>query len=586
DGAMNAGQPAWTTCSSPHTVNGLTPAEHVLQVRAVDLAGNVDNPSAPDVNDPSDGVPAAYVWTVGAAPVKKTVFCGQKITQSIVVNNSLGDCLGHGLIVGADKITIDLNGKTIDGKSIGAAILNNGYDSVTVKNGILTDFDYGVMLNNGAKLNIVEGVTAELNQEAAISLGHGTFPEDPTLAPSDPVPGFQSGVDDTILRSNTLVSNTRGVWILNGAKNNVVRGNLIGASSDEAVWIERAGSNLVEGNDIQVSSHAGVLLEGAIDNAVRDNSIVDVGVGVLVGATTQGTTGIESTGNLVEGNLISDSAGPALEIDTSSQNELIDNVGTLTNAYAIELYRANDNIIRGNEVSGNKGGVSLRESVGNTIESNDASDSDSTGITLESQSFSNVLLNNVSSNNVGGGIYIGDETPAGQGTLVQGNTTNSNKGEGIKASKPSHIFKDNVAFDNDSWGIHVGDPSNGKANIDGGGNVAQGNKGPLGVDLKPQQCYNITCLGGPGGGDQIAPNTSLLETPLDPSAESVAVFRFTGADNASPVTFECRFESTLESAWQPCASPKTYTNLVNDTYTFEVRAIDFSGNRDPTAASY
>ncbi|HEV2950708.1 MAG TPA: right-handed parallel beta-helix repeat-containing protein, partial [Actinomycetota bacterium] len=163
DGAMDAGQPAWTTCSSPHTVHGLTPAEHVLQVRAVDLAGNVDdvngnvdNPSAPDVNDPSDGVPAAYVWTVGAAPVTRTVFCGQKVTQSIVVNNNLGDCLGHGLIVGANGITIDLNGKSIDGKSIGAAILNNGFDSVTIKNGRLMDFDYGVMLNNGAKLNIVE----------------------------------------------------------------------------------------------------------------------------------------------------------------------------------------------------------------------------------------------------------------------------------------------------------------------------------------------------------------------------------------------------------------------------------------------
>ena len=193
-----------------------------------------------------------------------------------------------------------------------------------------------------------------------------------------------------------------------------------------------------------------------------------------------------------------------------------------------------------------------------------------------------MLLNNVSNNNDGGGIYIGDETPAGQGTLVQGNTTNSNKEAGIKASKPAHIFKDNVAFDNDSWGIYVGDPSNGRANIDGGGNVAQGNLGPLGIDLKPQQCYNITCIDGPGGGDQIAPNTNILETPLDPSTESVAVFRFTGADNASPVTFECRFESTLEADWQPCTSPKTYNNLVNDTYTFEVRAVDFSGNADPT----
>src|SRR5918992_516478 len=261
DGAMDAGQPAWTTCSSPHVVNGLTPAKHVLQIRAVDLAGNVDdvngnvdNPSAPDALDPADGVPAAYTWTVGATPVKKTVFCGQKITQSIIVNNNLGDCLGHGLIVGADGITIDLNGKTIDGKAMGAAILNNGYDSVTIKNGHLTDFDYGVMLNAGARLNIVEGVTADLNQEAAIGLGHSTFPEDPNLAPSEPVPGFQSGVDDTILRSNTLVSNRRGIWLTNGAKDNVARGNLIGSTSEHAVWIERANHNLIEGNDIQVVS--------------------------------------------------------------------------------------------------------------------------------------------------------------------------------------------------------------------------------------------------------------------------------------------------------------------------------------------
>ncbi len=594
DGAMSGGQPAWTTCTSPYTVNGIAPAHHVLQVRAVDLAGNVDDvngdvddPTAPDALDPSDGVPAAFEWTVGATPVTKTVFCGQKITQSIIVNNNLGDCLGHGLIVGADKITIDLNGKTIDGKALGAAILNNGFDSVTIKNGRLTDYDYGVMLNNGAKLNIVEGVTVDLTQDAAIALGHGTFPEDPALAPSEPVPGFQSGVDGNILRSNTLVSNKRGVWLLNGAKDNLVHGNLIGNSSDDSVWIERANQNLVEGNSIQASSGAGVLLEGAVDNTVRENSLVDVSVGVLVGATTQGpTVGIESTGNRVEGNTVSDSAGPALEIDTSSGNQLIDNTATLVSSAAIDLFHGNYNVIRGNEVGGNKAGISLKNSSGNLIEGNDASDSEGTGIDLQSQSFSNTLLNNVSSDNVGGGIYIGDETPAGQGTLVQGNTTNGNKGMGIQASKPSHIFKDNVAFDNGSWGINVGDPSGGKSNIDGGGNVAQGNDGPLGVDLKPQQCYNITCTGGLGGGDQISPNTSILETPVNPSSESVAVFRFTGADNASPVTFECRFESTLESDWRACTSPARYNNLANDTYTFEVRAVDFSGNTDPTPATY
>ena len=223
------------------------------------------------------------------------------------------------------------------------------------------------------------------------------------------------------------------------------------------------------------------------------------------------------------------------------------------------------------------------------IEGNDTSNSDSTGITLESQSFSNTcVLNNVSNNNDGGGIYIGDETPAGQGTLVQGNTTNSNKERGHQGREAGHIFKDNVAFDNDSWGIHVGDPSNGRANIDGGGNIAQGNDGPLGIDLKPQQCYNITCLGGPGGGDQIAPNTSILEGPIDPSSESVAVFRFSGADNASPVTFECRFGTAplADAEWKACASPKTSPTSPTTRTRSRCARVDFSGNADPTPASY
>ena len=598
DGAMDPLAPAvplWTLCTSGHVVNGLTPGDHVLQVRAKDQSGNVDDVNGlvdatvtPGEMDPSDGVPAAYTWTVGPTPIARTVFCGQKITISIVLNNNLGDCIGHGLIIGANNITIDLNGKTIDGKSIGAAILNNGYDSVTIRNGRLTDFDYGVMLNNGAKNNIVEGITVDLAQEAGISLGHGTFPEDPTLAPSEPVPGYQSGVDNTILRGNTIVSNKRGVWLVNGARDNVVRGNLIGATSGPAVFIERATATLVESNDIQVSSDAGVLLEGATNNVIRNNTIAEAGTGVEISDTTSGpTVGIESSDNVVQGNHISETSGAAVDIVHSRRNQILDNVGTLTNSDAIELFYGFDNVIKGNDVRGNKGGISLKNSTGNTIEANNTSNSDGTGISLESQSFANVIVNNISNNNVGGGIYIGDETPAGQGTLVQGNTTNGNKEAGIKATKPAHIFKDNVSFDNDSWGIYVGDPSNGRANIDGGGNRAQGNLGPLGIDLKPQQCYNITCLGGEGGGDGIPPNTNILEGPIQPvSSESLATFRFSGADNASPVTFECRFDSALETAWEACASPKTYTNLVNDTYTFEVRAVDFSGNTDETPASY
>ena len=251
----------WTSCTAPHLLTALAPQQHLLQVRAVDLALN------------ADPTPAAHVWTVGPAPVERPVFCGMTITASTIVNNNLTDCLGHGLIIGASGITIDLNGKIIDGKDLGAGIMNNGFDHVTIKNGRLTGFDYGVMLNKGTQFNVVDGVTAQLNQEAGVGLGQPPAPLDPNAPniPEEPPPGVQSQVKDNIVRGSTLVGNKRGVWIANEAQRTLVTQNMIGASASEGVWIERASLNRVVGNDIQASGDAGVVLQGSDENSVVDN---------------------------------------------------------------------------------------------------------------------------------------------------------------------------------------------------------------------------------------------------------------------------------------------------------------------------
>ena len=81
-----------------------------------------------------------------------------------------------------------------------------------------------------------------------------------------------------------------------------------------------------------------------------------------------------------------------------------------------------------------------------------------------------MLVGNISSNNDGDGIYVGDEAAGGSGMLIEGNTTNNNKGYGIFVPKVSHTIKDNIANDNGSWGIWASEGSNGRVNIDGGGN--------------------------------------------------------------------------------------------------------------------
>ena len=194
------------------------------------------------------------------------------------------------------------------------------------------------------------------------------------------------------------------------------------------------------------------------------------------------------------------------------------------------------------------------------IESNDASDSEGTGMSIAAASFDNEILRNTSSNNDGDGIYIGDETPGGSGSLIQGNVTNNNKGYGIYVPKPSHVIKANSAHDNGSWGIWVSEGSNGRTNVDGGGNRAQGNLGPLDpITLLPQQCWMVQCAGGPPiSVDPVPPETQFLQTPPDPSTNDTAVFRFSGTDNVSDVTFQCKLDA---EPFGPCESPLTLEDL-------------------------
>jgi Right handed beta helix region len=98
------------------------------------------------------------------------VTCGQTITQSTVLDADVGPCPAnnaHGIIVGADNVTLDLNGHTVFGAVGGAAGEGAGVyvfrrTGVTVRNGTVRDFDGGVVIEGGAA-NTVTGITARDN---------------------------------------------------------------------------------------------------------------------------------------------------------------------------------------------------------------------------------------------------------------------------------------------------------------------------------------------------------------------------------------------------------------------------------------
>src|SRR5215831_5713419 len=85
----------------------------------------------------------------GGTPITS---CAQTVTTSAFLTGDLTCGSTSGVVVGADGITIDLKGFKLegDGSANHYGIEDNGFDAVTIKNGVVGNFNYGVYAVNGA----------------------------------------------------------------------------------------------------------------------------------------------------------------------------------------------------------------------------------------------------------------------------------------------------------------------------------------------------------------------------------------------------------------------------------------------------
>jgi CSLREA domain-containing protein len=531
---------AFASCSSPWAYGGLSVGEHSFQVRAVDAAGN------------TDPTPAEFSWEITPSLVPTVVSCGQVVTQSIIVLNSLTNCVEHGLVAGADKITIDLDGHVIDGApgELNAGILVDGFDQVTVRNGTIQEFAFGVQLGASSSGNLLEGLELLANPTAGAAF---------------------AGASGSTLRSSTLAGNGDAVLLIDGASGNLVRDNDIAGSTGLGVSMITASNNRVEANTIAGGGDQGIYMLGASGNRLVGNSISGSSDQAFV---LEG----ESNDNYVASNTVAGSEAGII-VSLSHRNQLVENRVSGSSDNGISLDGANDNTLLRNDLRFNTGGIQVGGSLRNRLEANNVSNVDGSGIELGDGALQNIVIGNLANDNAADGIAVGGSAAPGDGNLIEGNEAGGNSSDGIAVQGVGHIIKGNQANGNAGWGIYAAQPSMEGVNVDGGGNGAQGNAEPL-------QCYNIRCDGGPPLPlDTVAPETVLESAPANPSTRTTATFSFSGFDNATGVTFECRL-SPLAAAFTTCSSPLSYSGLALGAYTFEARAIDFLGNIDATPASY
>jgi chitodextrinase len=106
------------------------------------------------------------------------------------------------------------------------------------------------------------------------------------------------------------------------------------------------------------------------------------------------------------------------------------------------------------------------------------------------------------------------------------------------------------------------------------------------VDPTPaERTFTVDTSG--GGEDTTPPETLIIDGPEGTVSTSDVYFEWTGTDNVDQpedLVFSWRLSGGSWSDYNSGTST-TLTGLADDTYTFEVRARDTSGNVDPTPAS-
>ncbi|HJV08366.1 MAG TPA: right-handed parallel beta-helix repeat-containing protein [Acidimicrobiales bacterium] len=289
---------------------------------------------------------AVPIWTTAASGA--VLSCGQTVTQSTVLDNDLLGCTNNGIIIGADNITLDLNGHTVagtpnTGDQAGVALV--GRSGVTVRNGTVRAFDVGVVIEGGSG-NTVQNIQAVNNISfetaprrggdgiAILSSRNNRILQNSTVnnGPYSGI-GIYSDVDSAHPRA------TGGVSSGNVIDSNIVQGNIQG----------RTPNNVVNNDNIGIRLEPGNTANSILNNRVDGNGLDGI------------TLFVRNTFTTVRGNVVS---GNGFYRQTARRG----------NGIGLQIGGANDNLVENNFVTRNAdNGISIRNgSLRNTVRNNTA----------------------------------------------------------------------------------------------------------------------------------------------------------------------------------------------------------------------
>ena len=275
-----------------------------------------------------------------------------------------------------DGVTLDLSGVVLDGeRNGGVGIWVHDCRDVTISNGIVIGFHYGMRAENVSNLNIRGCVVSD----NANPVDAGWLPD--IEAPMEEGFGggiYLRGVRNSVIENNQTGNNFNGISLVR-SEHNVISGNHASHCGNVGVYLLRSSHNQVLDNQAEhcirytdrfwcdTADSAGILLEdGSNHNQITGNSLRYSGDGFFI----RGHHGEPSNGNFIARNDASYSPNNAFEAVFCSGNVFEDNVANYSN-YGFWLGYSTNSTVRGNEVRSNRfDGIAIEHGQGNAIEDN------------------------------------------------------------------------------------------------------------------------------------------------------------------------------------------------------------------------
>ena len=234
---------------------------------------------------------AVVLAVTGGEASADHVSCGDTITADTTLHSDLVNCPNNGIVIGADDVTLDLNGHRIDGDGTPAAgcdpetefcdvgVLNDGHDGVTVMHGSVREFNVGVW---GLRVshNRLLGISSSGNQCCGLGFFRGTRSLVRNSSGSDSGEGgngmFLFASHHVRILHNSFRHNGDQGIIVFDSTHNLIKGNLLSHNRFFGIVMEQANRNQVRRNRSVRDGEAGIYVAPGNRNVIAQNRVSHV----------------------------------------------------------------------------------------------------------------------------------------------------------------------------------------------------------------------------------------------------------------------------------------------------------------------